>query len=254
MSHPPPKNSPPLCPFIGLIPFDEARAEYFFGRERDTEIIVTNLRASRLTILYGSSGVGKSSVIRAGVVPYLRRASEISAIPGEPPDFLYVIIREWVNDPVLSLKAGINQAVEYAVKNGAIPDLTQDDVSACASKNKDNRDIATVIREWTDLIKTKFLFVFDQFEDFFTHSEFMSGAGSFGEGLPLAINDEKVSANYLISMRDDSISKLDFFRGRLGPLIIWTKRSPKRPFENRSKNIIKIPGGTLRSKTVLSPK
>ena len=43
----------------------------FFGREREREIITANLLASRLTVLYGPSGVGKSSVLRAGVVRQL---------------------------------------------------------------------------------------------------------------------------------------------------------------------------------------
>ena len=43
-----------------------ADALLFFGRERDREIVVANLVASRLTVLYGASGVGKSSLLRAG--------------------------------------------------------------------------------------------------------------------------------------------------------------------------------------------
>ena len=40
----------------------------FFGREREIEVIAANLVASRLTVLYGPSGVGKTSLLRAGVV------------------------------------------------------------------------------------------------------------------------------------------------------------------------------------------
>ena len=39
----------------------------FFGREREREIVVANLVASRLTVLYGPSGVGKASLLRAAV-------------------------------------------------------------------------------------------------------------------------------------------------------------------------------------------
>ncbi len=56
-----------LCPYVGLQPFEEADREFFFGRERDQRIIISNLLTSPLTILYGSSGVGKSSVLMAGV-------------------------------------------------------------------------------------------------------------------------------------------------------------------------------------------
>ena len=65
--------APPLpCPYVGLQPYTEADIDYFFGRERDQRIIAANLGAARLTILYGASGVGKSSVLLAGVVPSLR--------------------------------------------------------------------------------------------------------------------------------------------------------------------------------------
>ena len=62
-------------PYKGLMPYDEADAPFFFGREAEAEIISANLMASRLTLLYGPSGVGKSSVLRAGVVRRLRALS-----------------------------------------------------------------------------------------------------------------------------------------------------------------------------------
>ena len=54
-------------PFQGLVPYGEADAEWFFGRREWTEIVIDNLRAYRSSILYGASGVGKSSVLNAGV-------------------------------------------------------------------------------------------------------------------------------------------------------------------------------------------
>ena len=73
--------SPLAAPFRGLAPFGETELDalLFFGRERETEIAVANLLASRLTILYGPSGVGKSSLLHAGVA---RRMHELG---GRPP-------------------------------------------------------------------------------------------------------------------------------------------------------------------------
>jgi putative ribosome biogenesis GTPase RsgA len=59
-------------PYKGLAHYEEQDARFFFGRDRDREIIRANLAARRLTLLYGESGVGKSSVLRAGVVHDLR--------------------------------------------------------------------------------------------------------------------------------------------------------------------------------------
>ena len=56
-------------PVRGLAAFEDSELDalFFFGRERDTEIVVANLIASRLTVLYGPSGVGKSSLLLAAV-------------------------------------------------------------------------------------------------------------------------------------------------------------------------------------------
>ena len=65
---------PPVSPFKGLAAFGDSELDalFFFGREREREVIVANLLASRLTVLYGESGVGKSSLLAAAVVRDLR--------------------------------------------------------------------------------------------------------------------------------------------------------------------------------------
>jgi WD40 repeat protein len=65
-------------PYKGLRAFEEADAEDFFGREALTEHLVEQLAATRFLAIVGPSGSGKSSVVRAGLVPALRK----SALPG----------------------------------------------------------------------------------------------------------------------------------------------------------------------------
>ena len=55
------------APYVGLDYFLEEDAGLFFGRDAERKRIIGNLRASRLTLLYAESGVGKSSLLRAGV-------------------------------------------------------------------------------------------------------------------------------------------------------------------------------------------
>jgi putative ribosome biogenesis GTPase RsgA len=64
----------PVSPFKGLAAFADSDLDalFFFGREREREVLVANMMASRLTVLYGESGVGKSSLLAAGVVRALR--------------------------------------------------------------------------------------------------------------------------------------------------------------------------------------
>ena len=64
----------PSSPYKGLAPFGDSALDalFFFGREREREVIVANMLASRLTLVYGESGVGKSSLLAAGVARELR--------------------------------------------------------------------------------------------------------------------------------------------------------------------------------------
>jgi DNA-binding SARP family transcriptional activator/WD40 repeat protein len=67
-----------VCPFMGLATFDAAHAGYFFGRERLVAALVARLVGSPLLAVIGPSGSGKSSVVRAGLLPAL----EGGVLPG----------------------------------------------------------------------------------------------------------------------------------------------------------------------------
>ena len=69
----------PGSPYVGLVPYEEDDAEFFFGRSHEAAIVRANLRSARLTILYGPSGVGKSSLLMAGVVHGLREEARAAA-------------------------------------------------------------------------------------------------------------------------------------------------------------------------------
>lgn len=61
------------CPFQGLLAFEEETAEVFFGREAEVARAVEKFTAAHFLAVLGPSGSGKSSLVRAGVVPALRR-------------------------------------------------------------------------------------------------------------------------------------------------------------------------------------
>jgi WD40 repeat protein/DNA-binding SARP family transcriptional activator len=86
-------SAPDVCPFRGLAPFDSAHAEYFFGRERLVADLVARLVGSTLIAIVGPSGGGKSSALRAGLLPSLadgvlpgsERWRQVAMRPGEHP-------------------------------------------------------------------------------------------------------------------------------------------------------------------------
>jgi WD40 repeat protein len=94
----------PTSPFKGLAPFDDSDVDalLFFGRGRETEVIVANLQASRLTVLYGPSGVGKSSVLRAGVAHRLRQEQDAAV----------ELVDSWAGDAAAALRDALGARPE----------------------------------------------------------------------------------------------------------------------------------------------
>jgi WD40 repeat protein/class 3 adenylate cyclase len=90
------------CPYRGLLPFDESDAKVFYGRERLAAELAVKL-ASRATgggmvVVTGASGSGKSSLLRAGLLPILARGQEV---PGS--DRLPRIVMTPTKDPLTEL-------------------------------------------------------------------------------------------------------------------------------------------------------
>ena len=82
-----PASVSPICPYPGLRPFDADQAELFVGREDDIRTCVRRLEEFPLLVVVGGSGSGKSSLVRAGVVPALQEAGRhvITLSPGTSP-------------------------------------------------------------------------------------------------------------------------------------------------------------------------
>jgi eukaryotic-like serine/threonine-protein kinase len=76
-------------PYAGLKSFQESDAHRFFGRSRDVAAAVARLRDVPLLGIVGPSGVGKSSFVRAGIVPALKASGEhwsrLTVRPGRSP-------------------------------------------------------------------------------------------------------------------------------------------------------------------------
>jgi len=59
-------------PWLGLASFTEETRGYFYGREEEVAELARRVQRKLLTVLFGQSGLGKTSILRAGLVPRLR--------------------------------------------------------------------------------------------------------------------------------------------------------------------------------------
>ncbi len=175
----------PSSPFKGLAAFDDSALDalLFFGREAEREAIVANVLANRLTVLFGPSGVGKSSLLRAGVAQRLR------ALGGGA----VIVHGEWAVEPEAGVVASVHLAdPELGPTAGLV-----DTVAAAAHRNGEA------------------YLLLDQFEEYFFHH---GAEGSLGEALPELLRRPGLRVNLLIALRDDALAELDAFAGRVPEL------------------------------------
>jgi WD40 repeat protein len=166
-------------PYRGLAAFEDSELDalYFFGRERDSEIVVANLIAARLTVLYGPSGVGKSSLLLASVARALR------ALPEEP---LVVVFSSWNEAPEQALARAVARGA--GVEPGALV------------------DVATLAQTRSDVY-----LILDQAEEYFTYH----GEGDGFDSALAAVVDAPLRVNVLLSLREDALASLDRLKGAI---------------------------------------
>ncbi|MFE4534817.1 hypothetical protein ACFRKB_07000 [Streptomyces scopuliridis] len=80
----------PPSPFRGLSAFQESDSEVFHGREEESDEVAALVAGHPVVTVFGPSGCGKSSLVRAGVVPRLRKAGHAVVVvrPGGPSGLL----------------------------------------------------------------------------------------------------------------------------------------------------------------------
>jgi GH25 family lysozyme M1 (1,4-beta-N-acetylmuramidase) len=172
-------------PYRGLLPYTEEDARFFFGRTVEQRVLLDNLTAARLSVVYGESGTGKSSVLRAGVARKLH----------DDPDHLLIIYASWFKTPAIGLMQAIRAAA--GPRGSEIPQTS----------------LLDALRKCVEVTNRRILIILDQFEEYFQYRENDAGPLSFAEQFPAAALDADLDANFLISMRSDSLALLDFFKG-----------------------------------------
>jgi len=187
-----------FCPYRGLTPYAEEDAPFFFGRAEDTQLIVANLFSARVTVLFGPSGVGKSSILRAGAIRDLRRRQTEAVQRGERPDLLIVYFRTWQGDAMAALRHTIQQEAEK---------LLGRPVNAPAGGT-----LAELLQHITNQLDADVMLMLDQFEEYFRYETYFGEPGSFAVQFAEAVGRAGLPVSFLLSLREDSLAELDRFK------------------------------------------
>lgn len=136
----------PACPYVGMRAFSEADAAWYHGREDDIEAAVRHLRTHPWLFVVGSSGCGKSSLVRAGLVPRARAAGQdvVLVRPGAVP---LEALAEALAATQAAVRAGhsvllvVDQLEEVFARPAAVVDFWRA-LEAVVSRDVDARDSA----------------------------------------------------------------------------------------------------------------
>lgn len=151
-----PSNLDAQHPWPGLASYDEASQDFFCGRDEDARKLLRLIRLAPLTVLYGKSGLGKSSLLQAGLFPRLRVEHYL-------PVYLRVDFSERAESPPLEQVA---RRLEKEIIHSRA-DCTPREPGEDLWQYLHRKDLEI----WsTDNFLLTPILVFDQFEELFSHS------------------------------------------------------------------------------------
>lgn len=158
-----------VSPYIGLRAFTPNDAPLFFGREAETEILTERLHdpSARFVVIVGAAGVGKSSLVGAGLLPRLTAENSADNMRWVLPQWNNET-RQWIGLRFTPGEAGDNPFV--ALANQIAPLMSGEQARDLATKLNNTPDaiagiIQTLLRGKPDSAEA--VVVIDQFEELF---------------------------------------------------------------------------------------
>lgn len=214
------KPSTRTNPFPGLRPFLLGEEDLFFGREGQSDQLLERLYSERFLAIVGASGSGKSSLVRAGLLPSLYSGLLVSANEawrGVASSKWKIAIFRPGNDPTENLAEALNRPEVF----GRSPD--EKDASIYAALNKitlkrGHLGLVEVAQQARMVEKESLLVVVDQFEELFRFKQSAQSleaedkAAAFVKLLLSAVKQRDVPIFVVLTMRSDFIGDCAQFR------------------------------------------
>jgi tetratricopeptide (TPR) repeat protein/energy-coupling factor transporter ATP-binding protein EcfA2 len=248
----------PANPFVGLRPFESQESVLFFGRDKQTVALLQQLHRTRFLAVVGSSGCGKSSLIRAGLIPKLKAG------------FLVKRRERWT---VLTLKPGDSPLRNLAtvVLGAGAEEPTEESLGAFVKKMRVEgaEAIVDLIAAQLNVAGANLLLLIDQFEEIFrfvlsaapgqrqeaTADEAAAQAASRERrsdeaarfvSIIMELSQQRALPVYVVlTMRSDFISDYDIFNGlpeAVNGNLYLVPRLDRQQYEDAVKGPIKLYG------------
>ncbi len=158
-------DEPRLHPFPGLRPFETDEEYLFFGREGQSEEILRRLRRNRFLAVVGSSGSGKSSLVRAGLLPYL-----YGGFLAKAGSHWRVAIFRPGSDPLGGLARALNDAAVLGAGGLSAEDAARNAVLLEVTLRRSGLGLIEAVRLARLEGHENVLVVVDQFEELFRYA------------------------------------------------------------------------------------
>ena len=184
-------------PYAGLSAFQESNADLFFGRTHEIAALVHRLRDEPMVAVVGPSGVGKSSFVRAGVVPALKRLGE---------SWEAIVVRPG-RDPVAALASAL---VSTAATAGgkSVTDEVREARELQARLVAEPGWAGSMLRAYARRLGRRVMVFVDQLEELFTLAPDPEARRVFSACLAGVADDAASPVRVVVSVRSDFLDRV----------------------------------------------
>ena len=252
--------------YPGVRPFETEDKDLFFGRTRDIADLSDMIALERLLVLFGKSGYGKSSLINAGIIPQLNADAEDDAAALMP---IVVRLGSYVEgtsaSPIESILSRLDEKAKYTEGSQFLDGLMSERALWYQFKRRQNSPFG-------GQGGSRFLLIFDQFEEFFTYPLAQQTAfktqlaellyqdtpQNVREAAPTLSKDQRrllaqtLEVKVLFAIRADRMSLLDSMKDKL-PAILQKRYELKGLSEEQAKEAIEKPAKIAHPQFVTPP-